>query len=341
MTPYERVFSRLAGKPVDRIPNLNIVMTFAAKYIGASYGKYAKDYHCLVEGNLAVCDRFGIDMLSAISDPCRETADLGANIVFPEDGVPQCKDFLLKEYSDIRKLSVRNPLESERMLDRIRAIKLFKSEASQRYPILGWVEGAFAQANDLRGMTALMADIYLEPEFVEELLGICIEQEIAFAEEQANAGADFIGIGDAAASLVGPSVYESLILPCEKKLVDAIHAAGAKAKLHICGNTGKLLDLMPRTGADIIDVDWMVDFGKAAEAFGTHSLCGNFDPVGVLLRGSADMVRSAVHGCISVARSNTFIAAGCEVPRDTPEENLLAVMEALEEDAIGFQVNIQ
>jgi MtaA/CmuA family methyltransferase len=195
------------------------------------------------------------------------------------------------------------------------------------------VEGAFAQANDLRGMTSLMADIYLEPDFVKELLDICIEQEIVFAKEQAKAGADFIGIGDAAASLVGPSVYESLILPYEKRLVDEIHAAGAKAKLHICGNTGKLLDLMPRTGADIIDVDWMVDFGRATEAFGAHSLCGNFDPVGVLLRGSVETVTSAVYGCLGVAQSNTFIAAGCEVPRDTPEENLLAVSHALEEDA--------
>ena len=31
MTPYERVLKRLEGKPVDRVPNLNIIMTFAAK----------------------------------------------------------------------------------------------------------------------------------------------------------------------------------------------------------------------------------------------------------------------------------------------------------------------
>ncbi len=36
MTPYERVNNRLKGKPVDKVPNLSILMTFAAKYIGVS-----------------------------------------------------------------------------------------------------------------------------------------------------------------------------------------------------------------------------------------------------------------------------------------------------------------
>ena len=34
MNSYERVMNRLAGKPVDRIPNLSIVMLFAAKELG-------------------------------------------------------------------------------------------------------------------------------------------------------------------------------------------------------------------------------------------------------------------------------------------------------------------
>jgi uroporphyrinogen decarboxylase len=240
---------------------------------------------------------------------------------------------LIKEYSDLKKLSIRDPLKSPRMLDRIKAVELYQSKAAKQYPILGWVEGAFAQANDLRGMTDLMTDIYMEPAFVHELLDICIEQEIAFAREQIKAGADFIGIGDAAASLVGPLAYKEMALPYEKRLVEEIHSMGAAARLHICGNTGKLLELMPLTGADIIDVDWMVDFGRAVEAFGIISACGNFDPVSVVLQGNAGSVKEAVRSCISRASNNTFIAAGCEIPRDTPYENMAAISEALEEAA--------
>jgi len=52
MNSYERVKNRLKGNPVDKIPNLNIIMTFAAKYIGVPYKKYVTDFKVLVEGNI-------------------------------------------------------------------------------------------------------------------------------------------------------------------------------------------------------------------------------------------------------------------------------------------------
>ena len=330
MNPYERVLKRLEGKPVDKIPNLNILMTFAAKYIGVSYEKYVTDYRYLVEGNIACCEKFGVDMVSAISDPCRELYGFGGNVTFPEDDVPVCKDFLLKEYSDIKKLSVRDPLKSERMLDRIKAVALYKRKLSGIYPILGWIEGAFAEATVLRDMSSIMMDIIEAPAFVHEVLELCTEQAIRFGLEQIKAGADIIGVGDAAASLIGPRYYQAFALPYEKRICDAVHEAGARIKLHICGNTTPILDLIHLSGADIIDIDWMVDFGQAVDAFSDKcAACGNFDPVDIMLRGTPERVGQAVRQCVAVGNNNTFIAAGCEVPRETPVENMAAVDETL------------
>jgi uroporphyrinogen decarboxylase len=76
----------------------------------------------------------------------------------------------------------------------------------------------------------------------------------------------------------------------------------------------------------------MVDFRRAAEIFsGKCSLCGNFDPVRVLMKGSPEQIKEATKKCVELGDSTTFIAAGCEVPPDTPEENLLAVKDGLEE----------
>lgn len=332
MTPRERVLNRIEGKPVDRIPNLNILMQFAARYIGVPYSKYVTDYRYLVEGNIKCCDEFGIDMVSAISDPMREASGFGADIVFPEDGVPYSRENLIREYGDLKKLSVRDPLSADRMLDRIRAIELYKREVGDRYPILGWVEGAFAEAVDLRGMTELMVDLYDEPDFVRELLEICNEQAILFAREQIRAGADFIGIGDAAASLVSPAVYREFVLPYEQKLIDSIHREGARVKLHICGNISNHLEDIALTGADMVDIDWMVDFEKTIRILGDRAAaCGNFDPVKVLLEGSLEDIAESVKKCISVATDTTFVAAGCEVPKYTPYENLRHVARVIAE----------
>lgn len=326
MTPYERVFKRLEGKKVDKIPNLNIIMTFAAKYIDVPYSKYVTDYRYLVEGNIKCCEEFGIDMVSAISDPCREGNDMGAKINMPFDDVPYFDSNLIDDYHKLNSLEVVSPLSGERMLDRIKAIELFKKEVGNTYPILGWVEGAFAEACDLRGMNNTMLDIYENTEDLQQLLEICTNQAICFAEEQIKAGADFIGIGDAAASLIGPENYKKFALPYEKRIIKAVHELDAKVKLHICGNINPLLDLLVDTKADIIDLDWMVDFKKAVQTFtGKAAANGNFDPVGVLMQGSPKRVKRAVKKCIKAADATSFIAAGCEVPASTPYENMYAV----------------
>ncbi len=334
MNSRERVEKRLRREPVDKVPNLNILMQFAARYIQVPYSKYCTDYRYLVEGNLKCCHDFGIDMVSAISDPFRETSGFGANVVILEDDIPQCTDYLIKEYADIKKLKPVDPFMSERMSDRVKAISLYQQVCGSEMPILGWVEGAFAEANDLRGMYRLMYDLHKEPGFVEELVEICLEQSILFAREQIKEGAQYIGIGDAAASLVSPKTYRDLVLPAEKRLIDEIHKSGAAAKLHICGNTTALLELMSESGADIIDIDHLVDLSVALDKIGNRAVvCGNFDPVSILLEGDVSMVKDHVKKCITIGKDNIIISAGCEVPKYTPYENLRAVSEALEEDA--------
>jgi uroporphyrinogen-III decarboxylase len=182
MNSYERVFKRIEGKEVDKIPNLNIIMTFAAKFIGVPYSKYVTDYRYLVEGNIKCCEEFGIDMVSAISDPCREGHDMGAKIKLPHDDVPYFDGNLVVDYKQLDSLNVVDPRQGERMLDRIKAVELFKRKVGGTYPILGWVEGSFAEACDLRGMHQTMRDIHENPENLEQLLEICTEQAICFAE---------------------------------------------------------------------------------------------------------------------------------------------------------------
>ena len=63
-------------------------------------------------------------------------------------------------------------------------------------------------------------------------------------------------------------------------------------------------------------------------------ICGNFDPVEVMLQGTTETMKAEVRRCKKLGkRNNNFIAPGCEVPKDTPPENMLALLAALEEDA--------
>lgn len=330
MTPRERLFARMKGEPVDHAPNLAILMLFAARYIGKPYDQFCQDYRVLVEGNLRCNEAFGIDLLSTMSDAYRETVDYGAAVTFPYDSLPVCKEPLLRDTRDVNKLQPFDPGQSIRMLDRIHAVELYKQEAGDTYPILGWVEGPIAEMADLRGLTQTLVDFYEEPDFVEDVFALLTEQAIRCAIAQIDAGADIIGIGDAAASIVSPDSYRETILPFEQRLITAIHAAGAAVKLHICGDITHLLHDVWRSGADIIDVDWMVDIRHALECWPAGPvLNGNFDPVAVMLQGTPEDVKRATRRNLADGGTRICVSPGCEVPLDTPHPNLHALHEAL------------
>ncbi|MHB9034139.1 MAG: uroporphyrinogen decarboxylase family protein [Anaerolineae bacterium] len=329
MTPLERTLERLQGQPVDRIPNQNILMGLAAHYIGVTYSQYAQDYRLLVEASLRTSEAFHIDWVSVISDPMREASAFGALVHFPEDGVPYCEP-LIHDYAQVDDLPAWDPWNKPRTADRLQALEQMHSRVGGYYPIGGWVEGAAAEAADLIGVNRFLEDSILEPDALHRLLERCNAQAIRFALAHLQAGANLIGIGDAVCSLLSPASFESLALPFEQSLIEAVHRACGLVKLHICGDTSRLLPFIAQTGADIIDVDWMVDYAQAILTCGQNaSVNGNIDPVTVYRQGNPELVEKAVNACMRLGSARSFISAGCEIPVDTPPENLVAHYEAL------------
>jgi uroporphyrinogen-III decarboxylase len=152
--------------------------------------------------------------------------------------------------------------------------------------------------------------------------------ELRFAKEQVTAGADVIGVGDAAASLIGPRFYSEFVWPYEKKLVDDLHALGTRVRLHICGNTRFCLEGMGRLGCEIVDLDFLSPLAEGRAKMGPDQvLLGNINPVAVLRDCDAASVTAAIAECHRQAGPRYIVGAGCEVPRDTPPENVLALRD--------------
>jgi MtaA/CmuA family methyltransferase len=333
MTSTERLTARMKGDPVDRIPNMSLVMQFAADEIGAPLAQYYQDYNVLCEANFKTVETYRFDLMDAISDPFRETADYGAQITFPEDDLPACEE-LLANPDDLKTLPTPDPLKpGSRMRDRVDAVRLFHERIGGTIPVQGWIEGALAEAADLRDVTKLLYDIYDRPEWLHELLAHCTEVAITFALAQIEAGATIIGLGDAIASQVGPQSYREFALPYEQRIFAAIRDAGAIPRLHICGDTTKIIKDMAQSGAQIIDLDWQVDLAQARadvdEVDPAICLCGNIDPVAVLYAGTPDKVTEATLHCRAVGGANWLAQPGCEIPRKTPNENVHAFSAAL------------
>jgi MtaA/CmuA family methyltransferase len=320
----------LAGERVDCLPQMPITMMFAADQAGVKYGPYAADHRVLVESQLCTAEKFDFDYVSCISDPAREAADCGATVHFFDDQPPAIDETraLLADKKTLAGLKRPDPLGGGRMHDRVKAAGLFREKVGGGLLIEGWIEGPCAEAADLRGINTLMLDFYDDPAFVRDLFDFVLEMELEFAKAQVEAGVDLMGVGDAAASLVGPQIYEEFVEPYEKKMVDALHGMGALVRLHICGNASRILAGMGRLGCDIVDLDYKVSVDKARQEMGPRPvLLGNIDPVGTLRNGTPRSITEAIAECHRQAGPRYIVGAGCEVPRDTAEENLLALRE--------------
>jgi MtaA/CmuA family methyltransferase len=328
MTGRTRIFAAFDGLPVDFLPLMPITMMFAADQIGELYGKYAADHRVLVEGQIRTAEKFDFDYVSCISDPGREAADCGAAIQYFDNQPPAVDEIhaLLADKSMLARLKMPDPLGGGRMHDRVKAAALFRECVGGQKLIEGWIEGPCAEAADLRGINRLMTDFYDDPAFVRDLFESCVAMGLEFGRAQVEAGADLIGVGDAAASLVGPQIYEEFVRPYEQKLIDGLHAMGARVRLHICGNIRRILPGVSSLGCDMVDIDSMVPLDQARREIGAKAvLAGNLDPVKTLRNGSPETIMAAIAECHRQAGPRYIVGAGCEVPRDTPEANVLAL----------------
>lgn len=328
MTGKERVLKSLDGEAVDHLPLMPITMMFAADTSGIRYRDYARDHRVLAEAQLRIAEEYHLDYVSTISDPAREAADLGAEVQYFDDQPPAIVESraLLADKGHLSQLKLPDPATPGRMRDRVEGVALLAARVGSDKIVEGWVEGPCAMAADLRGLNTLMLDFYDDPHFVEDLFAFVVAMETEFARAQVQAGATLIGIGDAAASLIGPRLYSSFVLPQEMRMVHDIKNMGCRVRLHICGNTRKILRGMGQTRADIVDIDFLVPLDEARAAMGTDQvLLGNIDPVRQLRDGSPESIGAALATCHQQAGARYIVGAGCEVPRGTPRENLLAM----------------
>jgi uroporphyrinogen decarboxylase len=191
----------------------------------------------------------------------------------------------------------------------------------------------FSLASELMGLSESLLKLSDDPGFVQAVMRRCREYGLAYARALSEAGADLLSGGDSPAGLVGREVYERLILPEEQRLIGEIkEATGKPVSLHICGNTKHILGLMGRSGADVLELDHLVELGEAAEVVGPKvALWGNLDPVGVLACGTVAEVRQAARRAMESLRgaghSRFVLSSGCTLAVETPPENLEALLE--------------
>lgn len=324
MNSYQRFMAAVKGESLDRVPVFPLLMFFAVNRAGITYQRFATDGRALADAQLSAQKTFGFDAITACSDAFRLSADLGADMVYPEDNPPFPSKPLVTSAGDIPGLRRPDPTDKKtRMADRALAVSEMAKESSGKVAVLGWVDMPFAEACSVCGVSNFMTMIADDPAGAHAILAFLTKVVVDFSLIQVEAGADMIGAGDAAASLISPVMYSEFALPYEQEVCAAIHHAKNLVKLHICGNTKRLLPEMVKSGADLFNVDHLVPFTMARDVYSAHGKCfkGNLDPVSQIMQATPEECAGYARKCLVEAGGTRFmLSPGCEVPAKTPDE---------------------
>jgi MtaA/CmuA family methyltransferase len=332
MTSKERCLAAIAGRPVDRVPVFPLLMFLPAHRLGVSYREYATNGHALAEAQLKIRQIFKVDAVTACSDAFRISADLGGRMEYPENGVPHLAVPLVRSEADLVRLARLEPMQpGSRMADRVRGVAEMTRAAGEECLVLGWVDMPFAEACSACGVSEFMMLLYDDPELAHRILEFLTGLVVDFSLAQLEAGAPMIGAGDAAASLLSEEMYRNFALPYERRVFESIHEKGGLGKLHICGNTTQILPVITSSGADLYNVDHLVDFDAASSAYDAAGACfkGNMDPVRDILQSEPEACRRRALECIRKAEGKRYmLSAGCEIPSEVSDEVLAAFCAA-------------
>ena len=341
-TALERTRAAIAGTAYDRLPVQPMLITFAARHAGIPFGDCCRDGTKLAAAQLQTMRDFDLDMLLTCSDPAREVIDLAGedSVIWHHDQPPAIDELnaALKEKTRLRRLRTPEPARRGRMYDRVESIRLLRHEGGPGAVVVGWIEGALALGAELRGINRIMIDMVDDPAFVEELLDFCADLAIDYAAVQVEAGADSIGMSDAAASLIGPVFYRQLLWPRQQRILTAVRRMGAMTRLHMCGRTDPLLADMEKLPVDVYELDFMTALESARRILGPdRCICGNIPTLDILARGTAEETVVAAAHCHQVCGKRHIVAPGCDCSPLTPPANVHAMRRYAEEARVSAE----
>ena len=331
MNKKEKFLRFLANETIEGyLPFQPILMHFAARLHGKTYGEFASDHQVLVKSNIRALEEFDLDWVELISDPYRETSAFGAKIEYIPEGVPKCLNLLVKTIEDVHALRIPDVYKAERTLDRIKCAELYQKILKGTIPVFGWIEGPLAEACDLVGVSEMLMMLMIDPDFCNFLMDKCMVTAKAFARAQIDAGCDVIGIGDAICSQIDEITYDEFVKDRHKELVSYIQKMGARVKMHICGDINHLLPSLSELNLDILDLDSQVEHDHAFQIMGANvALCGNINPV-TIQNSSVEKLEQITKSFVNAQRGKKFIlSGGCEITVNTPTQNIRAMRKIL------------
>jgi uroporphyrinogen decarboxylase len=197
--------------------------------------------------------------------------------------------------------------------------------------LYGLITGPFTLALHLMG-TDIFMKMFDEAEYVREVLAFCRDTAVAMARYYIEAGCDVVAVVDPMTSQIGPDQFRDYVLPVAKPVFGSIREQGRLSSFFVCGHAQQNIEVMCECGPDNISVDENIPLQYVRELCLERgvSVGGNLQLTSVLLLGSQRDSQLNAIACMEIGGEQGFVLSpGCDLPFDTPPENLEAVWQVV------------
>lgn len=330
----ERLIYAINSSIPDRVPIVPQLTYAASRVTGIKFIDGIKDHEKMAKALLEAYKFYGYDgIYVGWESSFNLVAEaMGCKLKFFEDTPPIVIENIVKNEEDLDKVKIPDPYKDGRLPINLDALKIVKSNIKDETLIFSYIPSPFTLSSLLIGLDYFLINIIKKPKLIHDLNKICLEAAKAFAEAKIECGADVITISDpmASTSIISPKMFEEFSKPYLLDVLLYIKNKGAIPSLHICGETTPILEKFLGINAKIVELDSKVDLSIAKEKIGKKiCIMGNID-TSLLRSGKVEEIDLEAKKCIEKAAMNGkyILSSGCEVPIDTPIENIKALVSA-------------
>ena len=336
MSGKERLLAALRHEATGQTPWVPFAGVHAGKLRGYTAMEVLKDGAKLLESLLAVNQVYDPDGQPVIFDLQVEAEILGCDLLWAELGPPTVASHPLGTRMEV---PAHLPEASEGRLPLIlEVMRQMKARVGETTALYGLVCGPMTLASHLRG-TEIFMDSYDNPDFLRALLDYACSVTLRMSDLYREAGMDVIAVVDPLVSQVSPKHFKNFLSQPYETIFKELRASGVYSSLFVCGDATKNMDVMCQSGPDSISIDENIDLPAAKAITDRYNITigGNIPLTTRMLLGSQqdnmkfvidllDALRDPARG---LAENNFILAPGCDMPYDTPTENVVGVLQAV------------
>lgn len=278
--------------------------------------------------------KFSPDIQFVLMDLSVEANALGLNTLFPpNDSATVLKkegQFGNEQLDSLREVDFES---DSRLLSYVKTVESMKARLPTDVKVAAYVTGPYTLTGLIIGAEDAGLMAAREPEKLEKICAFTTGCITKYTKLLLSAGADAICVLEPSGVMLGPSHFEKFSGVNVGNIVELCHRENSDCIYHVCGNSMHLIEKMVESGVDGLSLDSKdsgVDLPQVAGSVPEDVvIIGNMSPIKTIVYGNPEDVRNEVETLLRSMDDfpNYVLSTGCDLPLETPLENISALME--------------